>query len=81
MFNFNVFLSIHFQSSLISKTKLESNSTQLVLFMGLIISILGATISGSHSGTFSNCIVKDFFRGITLQYLVVIYDHSINSKV
>jgi hypothetical protein len=79
--NFKLFLSIHFQSSFISKIKLESRVTQFFLFSGFVISIIGGTTSGSHSGTFANGIENDLFRAITLQYFVVKYDQSVNSNV
>jgi hypothetical protein len=71
MLNFKFFLSIHFQSSLISNIKLESKATQFVLFNGFIIFIIGGTTSGSHSGAFANGIENVLFNGITLQYFVV----------
>ena len=58
-------------TELSSKIKLESNSAQFVLFNGFIISIIGGTISGSHSGAFANGIENDLFSVITLQYFVV----------
>jgi hypothetical protein len=72
-----LFLSIHFHSSLRRKTKYVSNPiVQLVVF-GFTKVIVGAIISGSHSGTFENLKVALLLSDIFVHFFVIAYDQEV----